>query len=182
MTFKFCKTLLPLLVLAALGAMVGACNSDDNDSSKKDYTDWQKFNENWLIEQVARLNDDGTPFYTRCQMPTDPQAYVYMHTIGDVHSENLQPLYTSTTKVNYTLTLANDSVVDKGTNFVSMLSSSSLITGWGIAIMQLHVGDSAQFVLPYSVGYGATGSSMVKPYSNLRFNIRLVDIPGYEIR
>ena len=170
-----------ILAAICLTFVATACMNDEDPYA--DYADWREFNQSWLVEQTTRTNPDGTSYYTRCAMPTDPQAYVLMHTVGEVHTENLKPLFTSTTKVNYTLKLANDSVVDQGTDFVSQLSSQSYITGWSISIMQLHVGDSAQFVLPYAVGYGESGNGLaVPPYSNLMFDIRLVNIEAYELR
>ena len=166
------------LLFSLVGALTSCMNNDD--SVWEQYRDWREYNQNWLNEQIVRTNDDGTAYYTRCAMPTDPLAYIYMHPIEEAHS-GLKPLYTSTTKVNYTLTLANDSVLDRGTNFVGQLSSQTLITGWGLAIMQMEVGDSAQFLLPYNVAYGSAGTSNIPPYTNLQFNIRLVDITGYEI-
>ena len=171
------------IITLTLGGLLNltSCFKDD-DTVWEQYKDWREFNQEWLVSQTLRSNPDGTPYYTRCNMPTDPQAYVLMHNIGEVHTENLQPLFTSSTKVNYTLSLANDSVVDSGTDFISTLSSAGYITGWSLAIMQMHVGDSAQFVIPYNIGYGASGAGTIKPYSNLQFNIRLVDIPAYEIK
>ena len=158
-----------------------SCNSD-TDGTLEMYKDWREFNRTWLLDQFQLKNPDGTSFYESCAMPTDPQAYVLKHTIGEEHTDALKPLYTSSTKVNYTLTLANDSVVDQGTDFVRQLNSTGLISGWGLAIMQMHVGDSAQFVIPYALGYGTAGAGTIPPYSNLQFNIRLLDIPTYEIR
>ena len=156
--------------------------TDDDDSVWSEYKDWREFNQEWLLQQTTRTNPDGTAYYTRCYMPTDPQAYVLMHTFGEVNTTNLKPLFTSTTKVNYTLKIANDSIVDKGSDFISQLNLQSWITGWSLAIMQLHVGDTAQFTIPYNIGYGATGASNIKPDSNLQFNIRLLDIVNYETR
>lgn len=156
-------------------------DSNDNDTWNE-YKEWREYNQKWLIEQTTRTNPDGTAYYERCAMPTDPQAYVLMHRIGETHTDNLKPLYTSATKVNYTLKLCNDSIFDQGTDFVSQLNSQSLIAGWGLSIMQLHVGDSAQFIIPYSLGYGEVGAGELKPYSNLQFNIRLLDITAYEVK
>lgn len=171
-----------LSALALGSAFLSSCDNDD-DSIYSRYKEWREFNQNWLIEQTTKTNPNGTAYYTNCAMPTDPTSYILMHSVGEIHTENLKPLYTSTTKVNYTLTLANDSVIDKGTNFVSQLNSQGYIKGWSLAIMQLHVGDSATFIIPYSLGYGESGSgTSVPPYSNLKFDIKLTDIVGYETR
>lgn len=177
---KLFKAVLSLVIVSILSPLLVSC-MDSEKTTWDTYREWREFNENWLIEQTTRTNPDGTPFYTRRTMPTDPQAYILMHTIGETH-DGLTPMFTSTAKVNYTLSLANDSVVDSGTDFVTQLNTTTLITGWSLAIMQMHVGDTAQFIIPYNIGYGSTETSMLKPYSNLRFNIRLVDIPTYEVR
>lgn len=168
-----------LLLLLIAGFVVTSCANDDDEDT---YKDWREFNQNWLMEQVARTNDDGSAYYTRVVMPTDPQAALYMHRFDEANDNDFKPLFTSTVTVNYTLKLANDSIVDQAAGFTSQLSSQSLITGWGLAIMQMNVGDTAQFLLPYNVGYGTTGTVNLPPYSNLQFNIRLVDIDGYEVR
>ena len=47
---------------------------------------------------------------------------------------------------------------------------------WIIGISQIHIGDSATIVIPYMYN----GSGKIIPYSNLIFDVKLVDIPGYE--
>lgn len=162
--------------------MTASCDSDDTTVAEQ-YKDWREFNENWMAEQNALTEQDGTPYYRTVVGPADPQAFVLYHPVGEVNTGNLTPLYTSTVKANYTLRLANDSVMDKGTGFVTQLNSSGLINGWSIALMQMHVGDSATVLIPYAQGYGESGNgSSIPPYSNLRFDIRLVDIVAYQIR
>ncbi|MDE7125880.1 MAG: FKBP-type peptidyl-prolyl cis-trans isomerase [Muribaculaceae bacterium] len=46
----------------------------------------------------------------------------------------------------------------------------------------MRVGDTAEVLIPYSMAYGMSGSGSIPPYSNLRFNVRLVDIVNYETR
>lgn len=173
-----------ILYIAIAAVIFSALYSCDNESKSnwELFSAWRELNQNWLEEQLSMTNADGTPFYSKVTMPTNPNVYLYMHSIGDINSGNLKPLYTSTTKVNYTLRLCNDSIMDKGTNFESQLNSSSLITGWSLAIMQLNVGDSARFVIPYALGYGEYGTTSIPPYSDLVFDIKLVDITGYETR
>ena len=49
-------------------------------------------------------------------------------------------------------------------------------------MMNMHVGDTVQILIPYQSAYGSSSSGSVLPYSALRFNVRLEDIPDYEIR
>ena len=57
---------------------------------------------------------------------------------------------------------------------------NSNVQGWAIALQDMRCGDTAQVIMPYGVAYGAQSSNAIPPYSNLQFNIRLVDIPYYE--
>ncbi|MDE6074493.1 MAG: FKBP-type peptidyl-prolyl cis-trans isomerase, partial [Muribaculaceae bacterium] len=51
-----------------------------------------------------------------------------------------------------------------------------------IALEKMHVGDSVEVIIPYQAGYGASSSGSILPYSTLRFGIKLVNIPYYEVR
>ena len=59
---------------------------------------------------------------------------------------------------------------------------SSVIQGWTIALLDMRVGDSARVVIPYNLGYGSSGSGVIPPYSTLVFDMKLVDIPFFEVR
>jgi FKBP-type peptidyl-prolyl cis-trans isomerase FklB len=160
-----------------------ACLDDNNDDDLSKYTDWLNTNTAWLNEQAALKNADGSAYYTKVVPAWDSSQYVLMHYFEDptANEGNLQPLYTSACEVNYTVRLYDGTLVDSAANFTAALNSG-LISGWSIAVMQMHVGDTAQVVMPYNVAYGTTGTTGIDPYSALRFNIRLVDITDYENR
>lgn len=167
--------------MAAIFA-VSSCSTDSNGYNPDDYKHYKAENENWLKKLSTQTNPDGTPVYTKFTPGWDPSVYVLIRHIGEVHTENLMPLYTSTTKVNYRLYIMNDSLVDKGTNFVSTLNSQGYIDGWSMGLMNMHVGDSCEIIMPQEVAYGANGSGSILPYSALRFNMKLVDIVNYETK
>ena len=175
---KLISALMPLLAL-----LPSACG-DSGKSTWEEYAEWRHYNQTWLTEMSQKTDSNGAPYYRNIVAPWDPEAFVMMHLFpsDSVNTGNLKPLYTSTTKVNYTVWLANDSLIDRGTGYVSILNSSGLIDGWALAIMELNVGDSAEFIMPYNVAYGETGYGLISPYSNLRYGIRLGDIPYYESR
>lgn len=177
------KTIFCFLATFATFALFTTSCENNEQTVDEAYKDWREYNQQWMTEQSLLKNSDGTSYYTTVVSPSDPDAFILYHPVGEVHTDALTPLFTSTTKVNYTLRLANDSVINKGTGFVSQLNSTGLINGWSLALMQMHVGDSARIVIPYSQGYGTSGNgTLVPPYSNLLYDIKLVDIPGYEIR
>lgn len=173
-----------ITLLAATGALtaVVACSNDDK-TTWDEYADWREANQTWFNEQQQLLNPDGTPFYDVVTPDYNPTKFL-MHfcEAPATNAGNLQPLYTSWATVNYTVRLYSGELIDSGHAYTSQLNSQGLITGWAAAIMRMHVGDTAQIVLPYDLAYGPSGTSNVKPYSALQFNIRLTDIPYYEIR
>lgn len=179
-----------LAIIAAMIVLLCACNNDDK-TTWDEYTDWRDVNAAWLAEMQSRTNDDGTPYYTTVVPDWNPGAYVLMHFFNDrsLTEGKLSPLYNSTIAVRYQLHLYDGTGVDSSDNVtaygipgVYRTPLNATIQGWGIALPQMRCGDSAEVIVPYNVGYGASSSGAIKPYSTLRFNIRLVDIPNYETK
>ncbi|MDE7386100.1 MAG: FKBP-type peptidyl-prolyl cis-trans isomerase [Muribaculaceae bacterium] len=176
------KILLLIPALIAAMAVFTSCHDDDN---WKDYTEWRDANNAWIQQQGMLLDENGKAFYTRVYPAWNKSAYVYMHYFNDrsLTEGNLTPLYTSTVSVKYKGRLYNDIAFDSSyTNVDSLFTTTlgSVIDGWGIALQDMRVGDSARVVIPYQQGYGSTASGSIPPYSALQFDIKLVDIPYYE--
>lgn len=169
------------VVMAAAAVMATSC-MNDTKSTWDQYETWRNSNQKWVQAKADSVGADGKKVFTPFSPDYNPQAKVYYRHLDSIHTQNLQPYYTSTVSVNYEVHLMDGTRIDRGTGYQATLSSQSLIPGWGIAIGQMHVGDSIEAILPYNVAYGAGGSGLVLPYSALRFNIRLVDIPYYEVR
>ena len=156
------KKLPILLCLSALIAIVSSCKLDPEEDAWEYYEDWRNENQTWL----HYFNDRNA-------------------TAG-----NLSPLYTSTVDIKYKGQLYNDVAFDSSytqTAYGDSIARSQVngfISGFSIAMMDMHVGDSCEVLIPYQQGYGSTGSYLgevpIYPYSNLKFHIKLVDIPGYE--
>lgn len=179
-----------VLILGVFLASVVSCGSGDDDSNTwEDYKEWREDNEAWLNEQAARTNEDGTPYYERVVPTWNQSAYVLMHWFNDrsLTAGNLKPYSTSTVDVKYYGRLYNDVAFDSSYaqtaygDSVYRTQLTKVITGWMIAVTQMHVGDSVEVLIPYQQGYNASSTSVIKPYSTLRFGIKLVDIPYLEI-
>lgn len=165
------------------------------DTSVEDqYKDWRKANNDWLIEQSMKVDEHGKLFYTPVVAPWDPNARVLIHWFNDREEtkDNLSPLYTSTVDVKYKGCLYDGTPFDS--SFLSKspadsiarftlsatATSRGMIEGWGIALPQMHVGDSCRILIDYPQGYGVYSvSSIIKPFSVLSFDIKLVDIYHY---
>lgn len=170
------------LLLITTGVFTSCTDDDDPGDTWTIYAKWREANEDWLIQQAALTDASGKNVYTRIVPTYAPSTYLLKRQIGEVHEENLQPLYSSAVTVNYAVYLYDGTLIDSSANFTSTLNSTSLIDGWSMAILTMHAQDSAEFLMPANIGYGETGATGVYPYSALRFNIKVVDIPNYQTR
>lgn len=176
-----------LYLLGAVGtAGLFSCGTDDDESTWEAYTQWRDANISWIEAQEARVNEDGTPYYTKIVPAWDSQAYVLIKYFNDRSKTegNLSPMYTSTVNVKYRGRLYNDEPFDSSyllTDSLFQTRPSKVISGWAIALEYMRVGDTCEVVIPYAQAYGATGSGSIPPYSALKFDIKLVDIVDYEL-
>lgn len=179
------KKLFIIALIAIVGiTVITSCDSDDNWN---DYKEWRQTNDAWYKEQLARTNADGTPYFTKLQPAWYPQSGVLIHYFND-HSAttgNLSPILTSSVKVRYIGRLYNDVGFDSSmvnTDGTATFQMTSLVTGWKVALTDMHVGDTCEVIVPYAEGYGVSGTTGINPYSALKFYIRLLDIPYYELQ
>lgn len=177
-----------VFLLAVAAALMCACNNDD-DQTWDEYMDWRDKNNAWFESLKAKTNPDGTFYYESVTPSWSPNTPVLIHYFND-RSETegkLSPLYTSTVDVRYMLHLYDGTPADSSTNVtdygapgIFRARLDEMILGWGIALPQMRCGDTAEIVVPYAAAYGTQSLGVIKPFSNLRFNVRLVDIPHYE--
>ncbi len=182
-----------LATIAALSALVASISftscSDDDETTWDKYAEWREVNEQWLKEMQAKTDTNGKPYYDIVIPSWQPGSFVLMHYYNDPqeNADKLSPLYNSTVDVRYKLHLYDGTAVDSSDNITSYGAKgiyrtrlTQVVTGWAIAVQNMHCGDSVEVIIPYEVGYGEQEYDPIYPYSNLVFNIRLVDIPYYE--
>lgn len=80
--------------------------------------------------------------------------------------------------VHYTGSLINGKVFDSSRErgYPEAFRVSDLITGWQIALTQMHVGDHWIVYIPYEVGYGTRANGPIPACSTLIFDMELVAI------
>ena len=182
------KGLIKYLALTAAICIIGSCDDDDQQTTWEQYAGWREQNDAWVAEEAARLNPDGTPYYQKLVPAYNPGATVLVHYFNDrADTEgNLSPLYTSVVDVRYVGRDCTGAGFDSSTLAtqygpgIQRFAVNGTIQGWGIALQDMRVGDTCEIIVPYGLAYGASSSSSIKPYSSLRFNIRLADIYRYE--
>ena len=177
-----------VFLLAVAAALMCACNNDD-DQTWDEYMDWRDKNNAWFESLKAKTNPDGTFYYESVTPSWSPNTPVLIHYFND-RSETegkLSPLYTSYTDTRYVVHncqgLGIDSstlLTNAGVKGIYRSQVSANVQGFSAAVMDMRCGDTAEVIVPYGLAYGAQERGIIKPYSTLRFNIRLVDIPYYE--
>lgn len=146
-----------------------------------EYKEWREKNDEWYQRQA------NSGQYTLLTAPWDPSATTLIRWHNDtmLTRNNLKPLITSTVDCKYHLSLYDGTPVDSS---YSSISTDSIyrsminqnVEGWMIALTRMHVGDSCTIIIPYHQGYGSyQKSDVLLPFSNLVFDVRLVDIYKY---
>ncbi|MDD2961018.1 MAG: FKBP-type peptidyl-prolyl cis-trans isomerase [Muribaculaceae bacterium] len=175
----------PIIVLfCTLALCFVACGSTEDNWDA--YEQWRIDNNEWLAEQIDKKNDDGTNYYTKITPSWDSKSYVLIKYINDtmLTKDNYRPFFTSTIDVKYIGRLYNDEAFDSSylsttpADSIFRTSLQSVVGGWTIALTKMHIGDSCEIIVPYQSAYGNSEYNSIKPYSNLKFNVKLVDIPG----
>lgn len=173
-----------LLLIASLFLGLVACS--DDEPAWVGFEKWREVNDAWMQEQINRKNPDGTPYYTKIVPNWDKQAYVLIKYLNDTKKteNNLKPIYTSTVDVKYRGELYNGYAFDSSylrVDSIARIKLPNVIGGWIIALTNMHIGDSCEMVIPYEYAYGEGGTTGINPFSNLKFEVVLKGIPGYEI-
>lgn len=179
----------PVILALSLMAAGFVSSCVDDDDNYEDYREWREANNAWFNECKSKVGPDGEKYYVEIIPDYQRGNSVLMHWFNNRQetANNLVPFYTSTVDVKYHLRLYNDEPMDssflmtENGDSIYRTKLSDVITGWSIALQQMHVGDSVEVIIPYQIAYGSIGSGKINPYSNLKFHIKLVDIPAWEI-
>lgn len=174
------RYLAPLAV--ALLPLMASCLKDDPYETY----------EEWRVENTAYFDsiERGIPAngFEKVAPKWDPASAILMkwHNNRALTAGNLMPLDNSTVDVKYLLTNVKGDTIDSSYKLTANGDSifrcqpTALITGFWIALTNMHVGDSVTTVIPWQAGYGAGGSGNILPYSTLIFQIKLDSIVALE--
>ncbi|MDD2798816.1 MAG: FKBP-type peptidyl-prolyl cis-trans isomerase [Bacteroidales bacterium] len=169
--------LFPILFVSLL--LTTSCLTQTDSLSQ--YADWKATNDLYFTKM-----QDSTS-YTAFNIPENRGGgmfYYKINTVGDVNGGS--PLYTDTVLVHYKGHLVDGTLFDKTFSGANpdwsknedprSFKVNQVVTGWTEALMQMKVGETRTIVLPYTLGYGTTGSSTgtILPYSTLIFEVRLL--------
>lgn len=179
------------LILFPLVGIVSSCS--DDESEEGEFDNWQAKNEAAIAEWA--VNSSYTKILTY-SMNADASNiknsdYIYVEVLEEGNGTE-SPLYTDTCRVAYrghyipTKSYASGYVFDQTYlgNFdwstAGTYSGQSWVEGFSTALQHMHKGDRWRIRIPYTLGYGASGSSSITGYTNLVFEVALYDFwhPG----
>ena len=163
-----------------------SCLKDENN-----YVD----SEVWRLDNEAFFNrmkdsiDPVTkePYFKRIVAEDYPAYEVLYHEITPGKEDGRIPYYNSTVQVNYA-----GHLYDRDTNFDEATGAefrvNGVVAGWTWALQNMKEGAKWEIIVPWQLGYGATGSTnssgiydgVVPPYSTMVFTIELVKILKWE--
>ena len=187
---KNLKYILLSVILFPLVGMVSSCSEDD--STIDEFANWQERNEA-VTEQWAASGMKKIRVFTQDDTSTGRNCdYIYVEVL-EVGDGTESPLYTDTIRMAYrgrlipTTNYADGYVFDETylgdfswhtAGMATMAiggSSSALVSGFATAVMNMHKGDRWRVHIPYQIGYNTSSSGSVTAYSNLTFDIALLD-------
>lgn len=189
---KELKYILLALILFPLMGMVSACSSDD--SGEDEFANWQQRNNavvnQWSNNSALRKIKSYTKDQTTGGTSND---YIYVEVLEEGAGTE-SPLFTDSVWVAYrgrlipTISSPEGYVFDQSytgdfswrTADMAQFCVGSLVSGFSTALMQMHRGDRWRVHIPYHLGYGSSSKTSIPGYSNLIFDIALLDFwhPG----
>ena len=180
------KYILLSMILFPLVGMVSSCSEDD--SVTDEYANWQERNDA-VTDQWAASSMRKIRVYTQDDTSVGQNSdYIYVEVL-EVGDGTDSPIFTDTARVAYrgrmipTTNNAEGYVFDQtylgdfSWHTAGMMTSSvdALVRGFTTALMNMHTGDRWRVYIPYQIGYNASSQGSLQAYSNLIFDIALLD-------
>ena len=159
-----------LLTMLAL-LLLTACEDPIDATTQWRVNNERTFNEYASNEEYTKASIEGS------------SAYVYMKWLA--HGEGKEyPIETSRIKCHYEMRLlVGDKVVDgnygseRPSEFaINRGPKNQLVEGARIGLQQMVVGDEAEIIIPWYLGYGEKRSKEINPYTALKFRVKLDEI------
>ena len=111
---------------------------------------------------------------------TTTESGLQYRRVGHAHPEGRQPTATDTVKVHYRGTFVDgrqfDSSYDR--DEPAEFPLNRVIRGWTEGVALMHEGETFEFVIPSSLGYGErwVGGDELPPNSTLLFTVELLEV------
>ena len=188
---KNLKYILLAVILFPLMGIVSSCSKETEEESEFD--NWQEKNEAAISQWASNSSYKKILTFTKDATISGAKNtdFIYVEVLESGDGTE-SPLYTDTCRVAYrghfipTASYPEGYVFDQSYtgdfswSTAGTSSGQSWIDGFSTALQNMHVGDRWRVRIPYTLGYGESGSSSITGYTNLVFEIALYDFwhPG----
>lgn len=173
----------PGIIVLLIAVFIMSCK-DDKEDTWTQYQKWRNENAIYFNQKRAETDEHGFSIYKEVSPVWDPGSFILMKTYKRGDGSKPAPLDNSTVKVIYKGMLYNGTAFDSTYLYTDSAATGRVdkfVDGFQIALTHMQPGDSCQIIIPQNLGYGAeTVSTTILPYSTLIFDLKLVDVPGYE--
>ena len=176
-----------ILLISLLLLSYTSCSEDD--SAADEYANWQERNETAINQYAADNSYRKIRTYTQDDTTAGKNSdYIYVKVL-ETGTGTESPLFTDTVRVAYrgriipTTSYPDGLVFDETylndfswqTANMSDFVTGEMVNGFATALMNMHKGDRWQVMIPYQLGYGTSSTNSIRGYSNLIFEIALLD-------
>ncbi|MBR1548278.1 MAG: FKBP-type peptidyl-prolyl cis-trans isomerase [Prevotella sp.] len=179
--------------------MLVSCS--EADDTVEEYADWDEKNAEWFVAKYADVQSKIAGGDTSWRvirsfakgdtmLVKSPADYIVVQVVDSLASPvDEHPIYTDSVAVHYRGWLIPSASYAGGYQFDSSYMGTfdaaiaspaefavkSLVPGFSTALMYMRRGDHWRVSIPYQLAYGSSANGSIPAYSNLIFEIRLVD-------
>ena len=182
-------------MLMAMPLLFTACS--ETNETQEEYPDWKNKNQTFWNRLYTETRRHATAGYTSWKLF---KTYTKQDSISGVNTDYIIvhvkqagtgsgcPLSTDSVSIRYTGQLLPSTSYPAGlvfdttspsgttpaTSGVAHLAVSGLVDGFATALQHMHIGDTWEVYMPWTLAYGETGSKSIPGFSVLKFEITLL--------
>lgn len=197
-------------MLMAMPLLFTACS--ETNETQEEYPDWKNKNQTFWNKLYTETRRHATAGYTSWKIF---KTYTKQDSISGVNTDYIivhvkqagtgsgSPLGTDSVSIRYTGQLLPSTSYPAGlvfdttspsgttpaTSGVAHLAVNGLVDGFATALQHMHIGDTWEVYMPWTLAYGETGSKSIPGFSVLKFEITLLSyarsgasLPPFRIR
>ena len=197
-------------MLLAMPLLFTACS--ETDETQEEYPDWKNKNQTFWNKLYTETRRHATAGYTSWKLlksysiedslSVPNTSYIVVH-VQQAGTGSGSPLGTDSVSIRYTGQLLPSTSYPAGlvfdttspsgttpaTSGVAHLAVNGLVDGFATALQHMHIGDTWEVYMPWTLAYGETGSKSIPGFSVLKFEITLLSyarsgasLPPFRIR
>ena len=154
------KYLCIFAVVAAGVFLLSSCLGGEDES----FEDNLKKGQEYLVENAKREGVTTTP------------SGLQFEILQEGREDGKSPTASDQVRCRYTGKFIDGKVFDSSGENSIVFPLNGVIRGWTEGLQYMKEGAKYRFVIPYHLGYGASGYATIPPYSTLIFDVELIAV------